>query len=622
MIGKPFYYSSALKDLHKEALLRLEKYSKAIVPTGLPRAGESIHDILLSLDHIIKYTLFLNSTQTKEIQVIAAQMDSNEANFYQSLCRNLNQAYVYCGLLHASIDPKLDDAGFYLDVGYIYLLMACLKYNIAVYSEKYGNREIASRSLDECFAWLSFYEIKIFARLDNDNEYTILQKALTDCIASLQFQQDTLGERISKAALECAIEARNKRRALLSDDLPSMVVSEPDCFLMGSISKNASALLLKEILLLLDSPNKRKQFLFYLNHETGPIDVFDIQYNRQMNRFEIIHVSSSPHDLQHALLQQLLFCLNTFDSSIGCCVVACRADKLTKAEFAPEYAYVLSHQIAKLPISQFLNEKFKTKQPRFTRPDIFADAPFDSLPIHWFQFRALGEKAFLLTSPDDALELFLEHMKKPEAVKKAIDSYRKKYGVGNTKLFLDCHPHYLSYVRAKLLGVKRTAVSLMELVTKINDDMPEALVDATAKELASMGKPTFSPHKEIDMNALMSRLSSLTLRAENPFHKDCAKALRRAAAGLCTAEDFDDLLAGVAILSPKEKSAILNGFDIERKYAPIHLSIERSRPRRAKALYDAGASLELPNKDGRKAKDLLDAAPLDSPLRKLFLLKA
>lgn len=217
-------------------------------------------------------------------------------------------------------------------------------------------------------------------------------KAIKIFIKDSHKKTNDASQRINLEELSTIIENKKNTR------LETMPIVQKESIILYGIDEGNLIILLENILALINSSQKRKQFIFFSHEATSHSQLLDVEWDAVNNRFLILSLDSSPLEDQYHVLKFLSDSLT--ERNIVFQVIACQTCLQRDYISCAVYAYFFANQISKICFADLENKKLFVSQPAFKA---FIDdgkyLDFISLPspIRWLDPKALSPEIILST---------------------------------------------------------------------------------------------------------------------------------------------------------------------------------------------------------------------------------
>ncbi len=536
----------------------------------------------------------------------------------------------------------LNEKAYHQSMGFLMLMATLYGYNAAVTLQNTESHHLKQQYIDKSIDWMTIFESVNLPELGSDFWHD-LRLRLVQSLSQLKAKPLNQSQLVAHpelillpSELKQLIERKNLRAKQFGVPCEMAVIHRHDSNMLFQIDLDTFVLLKTQLEKIINTRvTTEHHFLFYVNHDFGPVELLSARYNTTTDKLELVNVSPGNRISQYYFLAALRSSLDA--ASMQYDLHACQANMLSSAHGSAFYAYLFSGILRSVAVSQVNDKAFKTTQPIFYDAFEQETKAFPTLKqVNWFDVGALGDKALLLAPDHESIKAhFLKRQPDPADAKKRFNFYMRKYNLVMSDLFEGNYRFYAEYAfhRAKShLENTSESPSYMEMMNRILNDELDCEKEAQdlellVKELESL---KLSKTKAAPKNKASAKKSNqkkevkLTpVKVINKKPDDVAiqaqeqdgKLLRRAAAGFCTLSEFEFLLEHPFM------SGSIDQFDPKRQYTPLQLSLTHQQPKRALMLLKKEAKADLKSEDGKSARTIYEGLPADSPIKKNEKLK-
>lgn len=594
----------------------------------------TIRELVDNLKSISGLTLFLPPSELQAVMRRANPAPSEDhqtsplgiATTASRVCALINT--VFFAYRHEMIQKN--DKVYYACQGYLLLLNALLGANVAFL---YGNptervrQEDKEKYINKCADWMMIFEMSFLPSL-KDTFCQDLRATLVKTIISLKTPLVPVLPNVDSyedpylLPSELKALAGRKSKNAYKDGTPYslLVIHRQNANMFFQIDLETFKLLKDKLEEIINKKiTKEQHFLFYFNHDLGPVELLSARYNTQTKKLELVNVSAGNQIGQYFFLLSLMMSLE--NAQVPYELLACQANLLPSVNCAQFYAYALSGMLASKTFDRLKEGKYKVSQPHFY--DAHEQKKEDKLTlnnVHWFDITALGDKAILLAPTYQAMfNLFKKVCGSNEDAHIKCQDYMRKYQLVAGDIFEGNFRHYYEYAyhRARVhLGAKSEPLNYLQVRAQLLEENYDAQKDALIAEELREKFATLSLKKvTATIKPIQIPDDYKPVRRHHDFLAEDSKVMRRAAAGFCPLYVFKFMLA------QPQFSACIDAFDAKRQYTPLQLALIHQQPQRALCLLEHKASITLENAGGKSAKRIYAELPPDSKVKRNEKLK-
>ncbi|MGE3320294.1 MAG: hypothetical protein AB7I18_13460 [Candidatus Berkiella sp.] len=537
--------------------------------SGVKCHGLTVSELLSQLNTCLSRFIHYPSQTLKGMAILSG----NPIVFEGMARKAINDAMTLCTYLAQTISKDNRQAnGFAPELisqtrGYLLLLASIASYNLAVDQYQQNKLEPAIELVVASLKWMEDAELNHLDGLNSEINIA-LRKRLMSGLTLLQYQinQARKTQAISPQDLTLLINRKNQRAERFALPFNGEVIFEPEAYYSYLPDPLSLQKLYRSIQAMrAGGVTSRKQILFYFNISLGHVELLDVSFDADKNKFYFINVSSTHLVSQYHFLQALIEYLE--QQKIDYDIAACQANVQRDGTSCCLYVYALAGIVAKLSPERLTCER-AVEAPMFFDVSHRDGHQLPTIPgLRWIAIQALGDKASLISQ---SFSFMLDNLSKThstEEAKKLINEFKVKYGLIDSDDITIKHT-YVNYLRSHF-----------------------------QTHLTPPGKPI-----TID-----------TLKVK--FNVDDGGKMMRRAVTYATTDEFDFLIEEFSKLDVKDNPLDAHDEVKDKGFTPLLLSLQRNTPGRALRLLASGkVSSDKVDAKQQSAKDYFAKLPADSAL--------
>ncbi|MBS0287419.1 MAG: hypothetical protein JSR17_08990 [Proteobacteria bacterium] len=519
---------------------------------------------------------------------------------------------------------------YYACQGYLLLLNTLLGANVAFL---YGNstqadrREEKEKFINKCADWMMIFEMSFLPSLKGtfcqDLRATLVKTMIslkTPLIPVLPNVDSYKDPYLLPSELKALAGRKSKNAYNVGTPYSVLVIHRQNANMFFQIDLETFKLLKEKLEDIVNKKiTKEQHFLFYVNHDLGPVELLSAKYNTHTKKLELVNISAGNRIAQYYFLLTLMMTLDPAEFRYE--LLACQANLLPSENCAQFYAYALSGILASKTFARLKEEKYRVSQPRFY--DAHEQKAEDKLALNvqWFDITALGDKAIILAPTYSAMfNLFRKISSSAEDAHIKCQDYMRKYQLVAGDIFEGNFRHYYEYAyhRARVhLGAQSEPLTCMQVRAQLLEEHYDAQKDALlAQEMREKFEALSLQEKKPAKPRVASDFPNGPFPMRPRIVEEDGKVMRRAAAGFCPLHAFKFMLTQPEFL------ACIDAFDAKRQYTPLQAALMHGQPVRALLLLEHKASATITNQGGKSAKAIYADLPADSKIKRNEKLKA
>lgn len=528
------------------------------------------------LQHTYGSLKFLTATETigtilerfktlSEVALQKSEVSLSEKNFMQLV----EDVLTITKMIHSHLEKKVDSS---TQGNMAYLAFLACVVGSRVLNQPALSDSKSGQCLQEIWKrYTGMYDLVELHYLEGLKENAYLQSLRSRVFANIRYNSEKFQEiALTKKEIQFHIDRKNKKAQEFGGSFHGKLIDHQDSERSTQIEPECVKKVYEEILTIRSETSPRTQMIVYPLGSYGHVCAFDIGYNADRQVIEMISLESARSKFQWDFLKALTDMLQENGLNYEIAAIQTRLQK--NFDGCPVFALLLAEESSKLSFASLKTCSPEIQAAEFKKiffNNVFGeDLILSQQPplknVTWLPVSVLGTKAVLMGQSTQEIEENLKQIQGIDA-KKVMEEWFK---------FYECHReakqsyynYHLNSMTSKFRGIPFDGLTVKKIFEKLK---------AKPEEVMNEGL-----------------------------------ALRRQAAGYGPLREME------FFISILEKHKALDRLNIQggaQERTPLHWAIVQGKVSRACLLLSKGAQSDLPDKQGKTAKDYFKTA--SEPMR-------